>query len=270
MHGGNIEAFYFGPSGKALFGCHHAPVSGPARDHGVVLCYPMGQEFIRAHRAFRQLALRLSRVGFHVLRFDYYGSGDSAGDSSEGDTRQWISDIATAVDEVKHSLGISKVSMVGLRLGASLSLLAGARRSDVKSTVLWEPVVNGKDYVHELTALHHHWLLGVKSISKQLGKNNTDFEVLGFPMTDVLRSDLEEIDLLGIQKPPADNILILQSEKKASSLQLGEHLGKLGVNYTYHHLPEQRVWLKGKEMFKSLVPNQTLQRIVQWVTEVGS
>lgn len=71
----------------------------------MVFCHPLGDEYIRFHRAYRQLAVRLSQVGFPVLRFDLYGCGDSSGDSAEITVQQWLTDIATAVAEIRRSGG---------------------------------------------------------------------------------------------------------------------------------------------------------------------
>src|SRR5215217_413896 len=83
-----MNPLYFGSSQKPLYGVYHPPKSQPGRPvrtTGVVLCYPLGQEYMRAHRAFRQLATLLTKSGFPVLRFDYYGTGDSGGDGDAGD-----------------------------------------------------------------------------------------------------------------------------------------------------------------------------------------
>ena len=67
----------------------------------MVLCYPWGSEYIHAHRALRQLATRLSMAGFHTLRFDYFGTGDSAGEMEDADLGVWEDDIETAIEELK-------------------------------------------------------------------------------------------------------------------------------------------------------------------------
>ena len=82
MHRVEIEPFYFGTSSKPLFGCYHVPQSALRRDCGVLFCAPMGSEYVRFHRAYRQLADRLAKAGFPVLRFDFYGCGDSSGDGT--------------------------------------------------------------------------------------------------------------------------------------------------------------------------------------------
>jgi alpha/beta superfamily hydrolase len=122
-----MRPFYFGAPGRRLFGVHLAPQEA-RRDCAVVLCYPMGQEYINSHRAFRHLARLLADEGFHVLRFDYFGCGDSEGECKQGTMSQWLSDVSTAILEVRNRSRVGAICLVGLRLGASLSLLAGMRR----------------------------------------------------------------------------------------------------------------------------------------------
>ena len=151
-----MNPFYFGTSAKPLYGVYYPPRGGTARDVGIVLCYPMGQEYMRAHRAFRQLSNLLARAGFHVFRFDYYGTGDSGGDADVGTLTQWQEDIRAAIEELKDTAGVQKVALVGLRLGASLATVAAAGRSDVASVTLWDPVTDGAGYLDELLAVPSH------------------------------------------------------------------------------------------------------------------
>ncbi len=106
---------YFGRSDSPLYGVYHSPVSAD-RQHGVILCYPFGQEYMRAHRAYRHLASRLAESGLHVLRFDYRGTGDSSGDMTTADAESWIQDIGEAVQELRDTSGVSGISVLGLRL----------------------------------------------------------------------------------------------------------------------------------------------------------
>src|SRR5437773_7734152 len=73
-----VVPFYFGSPDKLLFGCYHEPSLERRRKCAVVVCQPVGHEYINSHRALRQLAARLCDAGFPVLRFDYYGCGDSS------------------------------------------------------------------------------------------------------------------------------------------------------------------------------------------------
>ena len=65
-----MEPMLFGEGPERLFGCYHAPEGTVSAGFGVVMCYPVEMEYVYAHRPFRQLARRLSRAGFPVVRFD--------------------------------------------------------------------------------------------------------------------------------------------------------------------------------------------------------
>jgi alpha/beta superfamily hydrolase len=128
-----MNPIFFGPSERQLYGVYHPPRGAP-RDLGVLLCYPAPQEYMRTHWAMRRLATLLSQRGFHVLRFDYYATGDSAGESSEAALGTWSRDIGLAASELRDVAGVGTVSAVGLRLGATLAAQATAGASLAWST----------------------------------------------------------------------------------------------------------------------------------------
>lgn len=261
-----MQPFYFGTLQKPLFGIYQAPQAGSERNHGIVLCNPMGREYILAHRTFRQLAMRLTQVGFHVLRFDYYGCGDSAGESDEGSIEQWLHDIATAIEEIRDRGSLTKVSLIGLRWGATLSVLCGTRRSDFENVVLWEPIINGKSYLAELTTSHNNWLRNQLSKGRQTGKNVGKREMLGFPLTDTMYGDLEKINLLIIQHTPTKRSLIVESDKKLGTARFLDHLRNLGVPVDYEHIPGPKFWTNKGRNDEPLIPMQVLQSIVSWMS----
>src|SRR5712671_1037877 len=136
-----MTAFHFGSRQRRLFGYYEPALANFSKVRAVLLCHPMGNEQIFAYRTMRQLAVRLVRAGFHVLRFDYFGTGDSYGDTGEGDLKSWCGDIETAIEELKEITGATKVNLVGLRLGANLSARVAAHRpKEIGKLILWEPV----------------------------------------------------------------------------------------------------------------------------------
>lgn len=264
-----MEPFYFGASQKALLGIYQPPKVNPMRRCGIVLCYPIGQEYVRAHRAFRQLALLLVRNGFHVLRFDYYGCGDSAGDFEEADVTQWTRDVAAAIDELKDISGVKKVSLIGARLGASLCALAGSPRTDVDSMVLWDPAMNGKSYLAEVLAWHRKWLEEVWPKSTQTSATNGKLEILGFPFSRGLCDSLERLDLSAVQQWPVQHLLIVESERQTEGALLSQHLKEKVSHLDCLNIPSPRIWVKRNGLEQSLVPSQLLQGIVSWVSKVS-
>ena len=75
-----MTPFFFGDSAAPLLGVLHEPPPAIAKSHGVLLCPPIAQEHIRTHWALRQIAVSLAKAGYHCLRFDWFGVGDSAGE----------------------------------------------------------------------------------------------------------------------------------------------------------------------------------------------
>ena len=186
-----MNALFFGTGKHSLYGVYHPPRARVARRTGVLLCSPFGQEYMRSHRAFRQLASLLTRAGFHLFRFDYYATGDSAGHSEEVTLAQWVEDIGTAIEELRETAEVKQVALVGLRLGATLAAQVAAVRDDVLNVVLWDPIVSGAEYVRDLLASSDEALAG-----QLIGEADT-VGVNGFPLSPSFRSDLAAIDLTG-------------------------------------------------------------------------
>src|SRR5258708_37920328 len=136
-----MSYFSFGSRQRALFGYCGPPQATFSKVRAVLLCHPLDNEQVFAYRTMRQLAARLVRVGFHVLRFDYFGTGDSYGDTGEGDLASWCEDIETAIEELKEITGATKVDLAGLRLGANLSARGTAHRpKGATKRILWDPL----------------------------------------------------------------------------------------------------------------------------------
>ena len=92
----SIQPFYFGAPERRLFGIFHPTAAASSALPGVLLCPAFGQEAVRAHRMMKVLAERLVRAGHPVLRFDFYGTGDSMGEDIDADLDGWAGDIHVA------------------------------------------------------------------------------------------------------------------------------------------------------------------------------
>ncbi len=107
----------------------HYPETGPVRPRGVVICPPLGFEYIHAHRTLLHLADELAKAGFVALRLDYPGTGDSAGDESTlALVSHWAASISAGVEALAEITSKSP-NLVGVRAGASLASQSLANRS---------------------------------------------------------------------------------------------------------------------------------------------
>jgi alpha-beta hydrolase superfamily lysophospholipase len=193
--------FYFGPQ-RALFGLYHASAASARK--AVLLCPPLGQDQIRCHRLYRQLAHALVAEGIAVLRFDYYGTGDSAGDSAEVDWERCIADTAVAADELRIRAGVDRVFAFGARLGGSMAL-ASVAQARFAGVVAWDPVLDGQAYVAQLDAMQSALCADGQRFMVTRKPADVAAQWLGFAVGDSLR---QQIASLHIVRPPAPTLLI--------------------------------------------------------------
>lgn len=260
-----LEPFFFGPRSARLYGCYHEPGAWPARDVGVVVCYPVGQEYLRSHRACLHLASAAARAGFPALRFDYFGTGDAAGDPDEVDLARWSNDLQLAVEELRARSGVGPVVLAGLRLGASLALSAASKLEELAGLVLWEPIVSGAAWLDELAAQHHAAIQRFHSPPRGYVQSARPAEVVGFPMGERLRAGLEKLDLLSLKPPRSKPMLLVENHGAADQLALAALL-QANSRFQHEHVPSFVVWTD--DVDKGLVPSQVIATVVAWLERV--
>lgn len=232
---------YFGDAQRQLYGVLHA-ASGPTgagRRVGVVLCYPGPQEYRQAHWVYRRLAALLTERGAPVLRFDYFATGDSAGDSSAGTLAQWADDVRTAAQELQDVAGVRRVSLVGMRLGAAVAARACAAGVAAADLVLWDPVVRGADYLAGLDAEH---AAGLRERPFPEDDVRGPDELLGAAMPAAMRAELAALDLAAEGCGRPDRALLVAADEGAEYGALGDALGASlrarGAACEVRHVPD--------------------------------
>jgi pimeloyl-ACP methyl ester carboxylesterase len=131
-----IPVYLPGPDGD-LFGILTAP-SGIALGIGVIFL-PGGAPNIMAfgrNGVAVALARRLGALGFHVMRFDYHGLGDSDGEVDEFRLADPFIGDARAVTEWMESMGIRRFVLVGVCFGARTALAVSSQLDGLEAIVL--------------------------------------------------------------------------------------------------------------------------------------
>ena len=250
-----MTPLFFGSSQRRLYGAYDPPQGARPGARAVVLCYPWGQEYLRAHRSMRRLANMLAAVGCHVLRFDYFGTGDSMGTAHEVSRRGWEQDIETAIEELQDTSGATQVSLVGLRLGATLAAHVAVRKKKLVHTlVLWDPVVSGLEYLEEL--------LG--GDTQAMGSGGGD--VQGFPMTDSFAAEIRELDVVVLVPELPARTRFIKTAPLPSHATLRAALDSAARS----EIPLESVdalppWVQDRDYGAGAVPTKVLETIVQWV-----
>ena len=199
-----MTPYFFGETQQQLFGALHlAHGSNPAGHRTAVICPPIGQEYIRSHWCLRLLARQLSRKGINVLRFDYTAMGDSAGVNEETTTiKQWHQDVQRAIDFACEKTDSKNVMLIGLRYGGAIASAVASESSQVNSLILWEPVIDGAEYLQSLRRMHKQ-MIDLWTCKIATPNDSQQEEILGSIYSRQLLDELENtvVDLDAIDQP---------------------------------------------------------------------
>ncbi len=253
-----ITPFYFenGP-GRRLFGLYHAPSDAKPRPFGVLMAQPGPQEYQLSHRAFMTLSESLSRRGFHVLRFDWSGTGDSSGNAEDFSLDDWQSDVSCAAKELRDVSGVDKIAAVGMRLGATLLALESAKGLAFAELVLWDAVVRGSSYLNELEVIQDRNL----ALRHERGAPR-DGELLGFLRPKGERRRLEHLDLMDVGPVKAREVLVACSRESAEGRALSSRIAGQGTSSRYEVVADEELLRKRALLDESLVSTVMVRRVV--------
>lgn len=138
-----IERPVFIDGGIPLFGIVTEPPSGERRRRAVILLNPGADFHVGASRLYVSLARRWAGRGYHVLRLDFGGIGDSmtrAGKAvDEVFPDEAIDDIRAAIAWLQSRYAISDIALAGLCSGAYHALRAAAAGLPVSRILMVNP-----------------------------------------------------------------------------------------------------------------------------------
>ena len=244
----------------------------------MLLCNPFGQEAIRCHRLLRVMADRLSRDGYHVLRFDYFGTGDSDGGDFQGDLLAWVDDVLSANEEVVRRSSYPRVSWFGLRLGATLAALASARSPTApERVVLWDPVVEGQAYLAELEKAHCATLMVMDAWTRSTTRDGehgglpsvASTEVLGFPLTTSLRQQIRNLSANSWIACRARRVSLVGASDSPDIATIEKLLAQAGTSYDTRRVDTGIDWASTEAMNTAIVPAEAIQVIVAALSETA-
>jgi len=248
---------WFGPSDRPLCGWLTAPTSGVA-SQGVLLAPPIGRESRAARRALRLASCRMARRGMVALRFDYDGTGDSSGMLDEpARDEAWVASVEHAA-EFLRGLGLTTISAVGMRLGATIvGAAVDAHDLGLTSLVLWDPCASGRNYLRELSALES---LRREDVSIESDGSVETSEFVFSPRT---VSEIRHLSLTKLERTPlADRILVITRDDRSIPDKLQERLSKEKVDWA---LTSEQQALVGVDPLHAELPEKTVDELIDWL-----
>lgn len=151
----SIRPLRFGTAERELFAVAYVPAPQIALRGGVLICPPFFHEQFLGYRLISLLAARLAGQGWLCLRFDYFGSGDSAGEDTEFTLAGATADARTALRELRRLVGADRpVLALGVRAGVWPALAAAD--AGVARACLWQPPPGGAAWLEQLQAMDAH------------------------------------------------------------------------------------------------------------------
>ncbi|HTH80353.1 MAG TPA: alpha/beta fold hydrolase [Ramlibacter sp.] len=253
----NGQPIVFQSAEGACLGWFHAGAS-PRRGVAVVMCRPLGYEALCSYRTYTQLAQTLSDAGFDVMRFDYHGTGDSAG-SDEDPQRvdAWLASIDAAIEQTCRLCGATRIALFGTRFGGTLAVQAAVQRGGVDTLMLWAPCASGRTFVREMRAA---------DAARGLASSQAGLEGLGTLFTPETLDAMSALDATKAPVAPAKDILIIGRDDVPAVGPLPERFRALGAEVTYTVWPGYAGMMA--EPHEAVLAPQTLESITNWLASV--
>lgn len=263
----DISIRRFGRPSREMVGVHQEAAQGEAPRARFLLCRPLGQEAVRTAAIYRVVGERLARERCDSLRFDYHGTGDSPGEERDQSLSGWLDDTLAAHEQLQDGTDVP-VIWFGMGLGATLALRASLRaRKPPSQLVLWEPVLDGPTYAHDLAEGHQRELVNMFRLpwerlvlSGKAVEPRLPGDVLGFHVGQQLAEELQlmrDFHLAPVLRRGLRVLCAVQPEQRRLLADLESHpLLRL------HNVAQRVDWMSSQAMGTAIVPPDLLKAML--------
>lgn len=237
---------FFGPPERAKYGIFHQAIGAGLKGRGIVFCDPLFGEALNAHRTLRFASDSMAAARWNSFRFDYFGTGDSAGETDEFSLTQAGSDIHEAIEELKATADLASVYLLGMRLGGTLAMKVACERSDVRGVILWDPIIDGSTLIDEYAVLAEHDPLGI--------------QVQGFVLTERLQEEIRGTSMRGCLERFAGPALMVCT----SATPAQRDLVKECAHVEFREISAPQAWSKAPGGGVRAIPGAVIREIQSW------
>ena len=200
---------------------------------GVVIVPSFGWEDVCSYRPLRFMGQMFAAHGIPTLRFDLPGTGDSSGGAQDpGLFEAWVQSIGDAAAELRATAGVQDVAVLGIRLGALLTIVAATRGFDFQDLVLWGPSATGHAVLRELRAFSKMERQEYATANDAPPQPVPGMEVAGFLLSPETEGALEGLDLRDLSGIPRRRVLVLSRDEFVTDAALIAALNEAGCSVT--------------------------------------
>ena len=263
----SVQPFFFGPTSTKLYGVYQSPTEN-FRDHAIVFCYPIGNDYMRIHRAYKILANMFCKQGFHVFRFDYFATGDSSGLDGEGSLERWQEDINNAIAEIKKLSNTNHCHLFGARFGATLLCTSTFDSHDIATISLLDPVINGNQYLEKMIQMQTEVLYDKNRYIVNRTQDYQGNDLLGFSFPTNLRAQIKAIDLTQGISINSKNYCIYNTYDNELAAQWQKHLTDSkysNLEILHNKILSECNWHNTEYIEAQLLPTAVLNEVVKKV-----
>lgn len=249
-----METMYIDTSDGRLHSVFHQSLS--STDMGVVICPPpFGLEYTNSYKALSSLSSQVASSGVHVIRFDYFGCGNSEGELIEASIERWEDDILTITNEMRNALDVKIIFYIGLRLGANLIHQAIERKKIDNARVVYiAPITN-------IDSRHFKTICRRADIKYNARQRSYHFE--GDIMSESLFLSIAKVHKV-LEKPSKALCVLECSQKSLLKNMISSHDKH---NYTHIPLISGEFWKRSMTVYdQSVVPRSEYNHIINWMT----
>ncbi|AOI88637.1 alpha/beta hydrolase [Burkholderia pseudomultivorans] len=242
-------------------------------EHAVIICESLGHEAIWTHKLTRALAEQLAGKGITTLRFNYPGSGDSAGDELDaGRFDACVASVRRAIELLRARDGIRSLTLVGIRAGVLFATLAAAEAgvdggSRIDAIVALAPVVRGRAYLRELSVVHRQWVDTAPPAIRDAQREEPCLNVLGHRFPADFVDALKAIDLCNVVRDAAfvpDRMLLIEpAQGDGPALRAALH--SRGVTVAFQAFSDWPTTML--DCTRSRLPRAAIEAMVRWIGE---
>jgi exosortase A-associated hydrolase 2 len=242
--------FFTGSAGRKLMGFLHY-ASSPSNSIGIIYCHPFAEEKNMSHSLVVKSCRKFAKSGFHVMRFDFSGCGDSEGDLKDSTVSDWQYDLNQAIKIFKAEVGIEKYYLWGLRMGAGIAIMHAKNDEQTAGLILWQPPLNFSIHIKQFLRRAFS-----TEITKKTPKSivRTSYEsvsdelkyIIGYPISKKLISSFRSIDNAPEKITLSKQVLIITVsllDQLPPTLRVYvDNIKKAGSQVTCKHITTEPFW----------------------------